>query len=331
MIRSSLRHPESSRTFLESAVPTLAAGFDCTRAHCLDREFPLDDWRLHEADLPFEISFRHDAEELLALVCVLIEHQSDTDPLLPLRLLYFAVEYWDRQWRAWEQLKAPRPRLRPILPLVLYTGPTVWGSNRALADLLGEPAVFHAFAPSWQPLFWNLADRTPEALLASGKEWLQTLAVVRAQPRDTAAFEAVFKETLGRLQNLYGRDHGRWYDLLRVMLTWALYRRAPHERKTLLAAAKASQAEVRLQQEVQLMGQTIAEALIEEGIAKGEAKGELRALRRSLRRLLEKQFGTLPEALVRRISELTDLECLDQAIVETPGLKSLDELHLEGA
>jgi len=38
----------------------------------------------------------------------------------------------------------------------------------------------------------------------------------------------------------------------------------------------------------------------------------------------------LPESVVRRISELTDLERLDQAIVETPSLKSLDELHLEG-
>ena len=61
-----------------------------------------------------------------------------------------------------------------MLPLVLYTGTTPWGSNRTLADLLGEPAAFHAFAPSWQPLFWNLADQTAEGLLASGEEWLQT-------------------------------------------------------------------------------------------------------------------------------------------------------------
>jgi hypothetical protein len=155
MIRNSLRHSEHLRTFLEEAVPTLAAGFDCSRAHLLEREFPLDDWRLREADLPFEIPYRYGTEESWALVCVLIEHQSDTDPLLPLRLLYFAVQYWDRQWRDWEQLSPPRPplRLRPVLPLVLYTGVRPWGSNRALIDRTGE------------------------------------------------AFEAVFKETLARLQS----------------------------------------------------------------------------------------------------------------------------------
>ena len=66
--------PETSehlRTFLEDAVPTLAADFDCARARLLDREFPLDDWRLREADLPFEIPYRQGSEELWAFVCVL--------------------------------------------------------------------------------------------------------------------------------------------------------------------------------------------------------------------------------------------------------------------
>src|SRR2546421_6612805 len=111
VIRESLHHPANLRAFLRRAVPTLADGFDCDRARLLDREFPLDDWRHREADLPFEIPYRAGAAELRALVVVLLEHQSDTDPLLPLRLLYFAVTYWDRQWPQWEQLARPRPPL----------------------------------------------------------------------------------------------------------------------------------------------------------------------------------------------------------------------------
>src|SRR5947209_16106842 len=211
-MRQSLQHPEHLRTFLLQAVPDLAGGFDCDRARLLDREFPLDDWRHREADLPFEIPYRVGAKELWALVVVLIEHQSDTDPLLPLRLLYFAVTYWDRQWRQWEQQPRPRPplRLNPVLPLVLYTGTTPWGSNRTLADLLGEPAAFHAFAPAWQPLFWNLADQTPEALLRSGAGWLQLMAVMRAERADAEAFLAVFAEAVRRLAALQGQDEVRW-------------------------------------------------------------------------------------------------------------------------
>ena len=43
-------------------------------------------------------------------------------------LLFFAVLYWDKQWREWQQLATPRPRLRlrPVLPIVLYTGAVPW-------------------------------------------------------------------------------------------------------------------------------------------------------------------------------------------------------------
>jgi hypothetical protein len=74
ILRQSLRHPANLQAFLEQAVPDLAAGFDCPQARLLEREFPLDDWRHREADLPFEIPYRYGTEAILALVCVLIEH-----------------------------------------------------------------------------------------------------------------------------------------------------------------------------------------------------------------------------------------------------------------
>jgi hypothetical protein len=50
MIRRSVRHPDNLRALLGRAVPDFATNFDCTRAHLLDREFPLDDWRHREAE-----------------------------------------------------------------------------------------------------------------------------------------------------------------------------------------------------------------------------------------------------------------------------------------
>lgn len=326
VIRQALQHPANLRAFLGQAVPELAEGFDCERARLLEREFPLDDWRRREADLPFEIPYRTGEEEFLALVCVLIEHQSDLDAVMPLRLLYFAVTYWDRQWRIWEQQPRPRAplRLSPVLPLVLYTGATPWESNRTLGDLLGEPKVFHGFAPSWQPLFWNLADQTPEGLLNSGEEWLQMLAVLRVQGEEAATFARVFTEALHQLEGLHGRDHVRWYDLMRIVLTWAMWRRPTLERETLLAAAQLAQADISRQREVQTMTQTIAEALYEEGIV----KGQLLNARTILRRLLTKRFQTLPEAVIQRIDATSDLERLQACIEQVSEMRTLDELRL---
>jgi hypothetical protein len=50
MMRASLQHAENLHAFLEQAVPDLAAGFDCTRARLLNREFPLEDWGRREAE-----------------------------------------------------------------------------------------------------------------------------------------------------------------------------------------------------------------------------------------------------------------------------------------
>src|SRR5262249_45709770 len=176
-----LRPPATRRASPPQAVPALADGFDCDRRRLLDREFPLDDWRRREADLPFEIPFRLGDDEVWALVYVLVEHQSAEDPAMPLRLLYFLVLYWERQWRVWEQRPAPKSALHlsPVLPLVLYTGAGPWENNRTLHDLLGEPAEFHGFVPQWGPLFWELSGHSAEDLLQSGDEWQQTLAVLR--------------------------------------------------------------------------------------------------------------------------------------------------------
>lgn len=332
VIRESLQHPASLREFLQAVVPHLAAGFDCERARLIARDFPMEDWRVREADLPFEIPYRTAEGERLALVCVLIEHQSDTDVLMPLRSLYFAVGYWDRQWRTWMELPPPRPplRLSPVLPIVLYTGPTPWGSNRTMADLLTEPRAFHVFAPVWEPLFWNLAERTPRDLLDSGSAWLEMLSVIRVERAEAAEFQAVFAEAIHRLAALQGREEVRWSDLLRIVLTYASWRRPPVERPTLEKIALETNPTRK--EEVRKMVQTIAEALIEEGHAKGHAEGHaegvLETNRENLRRLLLRKFPQLPEAILQRINACTDIERLKAALDRLLDLKSLDEFTL---
>jgi hypothetical protein len=326
MIRQALRHPANLRAFLRQAVPALAEGFDCDRARLLDREFPLDDWRRREADLPFEVPYRLGVEELAALVYVLIEHQSAEDPAMPLRLLYFVVLYWERQWRAWEQRAAPKPplRLSPVLPLVLYTGQGPWENNRTLHDLLGEPAEFHGFVPQWGPLFWQLADQNADVLLAGGDAWQETLAVLRAQSTEASAFERVYTEAIRRLEGLADQDHVRWYDLMRIILSWGAWRRPRAEQPALLAAAQAAQTNVHRQQEVVMIGKSWGETIWEEGVY----EGELRNARQVLRRVLEGRFGALPEAVVDRIESTRDVNRLNAAIVEGFQLDRPEDLQL---
>jgi len=126
--RDALRRPENLRDFLMDAVPKLAAGFDFERVKEVDPDFLLPDWRRREADLLFEIPYRSGTEECVALVCVLIEHQTKADPRMPLRTLLEIALYWDRQWRTWDkETPQEKPfRLNPVLPIVLHTGAHAW-------------------------------------------------------------------------------------------------------------------------------------------------------------------------------------------------------------
>ena len=170
-MRQSLQHADNLRALLRQVVPDLAEGFLCERARPLEREFLLGDWRRRESDVLIEIPYRSSTDEQTALVCILFEHLSGPDPRVPLRLLVYAVCYWERQWKAWEETKAPRPplRLTPILPIVLHTGQPTSNRHRQLSDLLSAPEAFHAFAPVWRPLFWDLAEQSSAVLLVLPK------------------------------------------------------------------------------------------------------------------------------------------------------------------
>jgi hypothetical protein len=342
MIRDTLHDPQHLRAFLRQVVPHLAENFDYTQVKAVEREFPRSDWHGREADLPFTIPYRWGDEQLLAIVCLLIEHQSDTDPLMPLRLLFFLVGYWERQWQEWEQSARPRAalRLHPVLPIVLYTAPVSWGSNRTVIDLLGEPEAFHVFAPRWEPLFWNLADRTPEQLLESQEDWLHALAVIRAQDEEGPRFQDIYGQAYVRIRSLGEQNLVRWDQLARMIYHWGHHCRPESEREALRTIAEASQTNPARRREIQQMGQTIAEALRTEGLNQGRAEGlnqgrtegrtegQIIGARTILRTLLEEKFGTLPDELLHRMETATDLSRLQHATRQAVRLEKLEDLQL---
>jgi hypothetical protein len=318
--RKSLEDRDNLRSFLKKALPDLADGFDYSRARPAPREFLLDDWRRREADLLFEIPYRDQDGERLTLVCILIEHQSKSDPRMPLRTLVYAVLYWDREWKAWEKAESPRPdfKLTPIVPIVLHTSPKPWSSARTFAELIAGPEVFRSFAPRWEPIFWELAGHSAGDLMNSRDAFLQLLAVVRAEDEDRQEFEAVYTEFLRQVEELYGTNRVRWYDLLRVVITWASWRRPEPEREHWLDVAQQMQIEQTHKREVEAMVRTIGEAMMEEA--------QSAYARKTLLFLGRESFGVPSEATEEAIKNIADLGRLDRMLKRIMRVKSWVEL-----
>lgn len=318
--RKVLQHPDNLRALLAEVVPDLAGGFDFARARLLPRDFLLDDWRGRESDLLFEIPYRAGAEDQTALVCVLVEHQSTADPRMPLRTLIYAVLYWERQWKEWEQAAGERPpfRLTPVVPIILHTATRRWGSARELAEMLAGPEAFRAFAPRWRPIFWELADHSSQELLNSQEAFLQLLAVARVEDEDATAFEAAFTEALRKLERLHGEDRVKWYDMLNAVLTWAWWRRPTQERPHWQAVAETIHNDADRKREVQAMGKTIAQAVIEEA--------QVAFARETLLQLGRKHIGEPSDEAEGAVNELADLNRLRRMIDRASDVDTWEEL-----
>jgi hypothetical protein len=341
-IRQLLADWRNLRDLLAEVVPDLAGRFDFERAEPVGQEFLMEDWRRREADLFFRIPFREaegpesGSEGVLppALVCVLVEHQSAPDPRMPLRTLLYAVLYCEREWKAWEDNHpAGEPlRLSPVLPVVFHTGGDPWRANRELRDLFSGPDAFRIFAPGWAPLFWDLAEQSPEALLAETSAWLKALAVVRGEREVWEAFDGALRATLRQLRAMDEGEAIRRHDLIWFVLSWAFRRRPREEWPAIVEAARASQTDPALQEAMVEMSETIQETWEQwamrtaaqrescgeargeaRGKAEGEAQGRTEEARRLTLRLLRARFGDLPAALVARIEQADPEWCEDLA------------------
>jgi len=305
VLRKTLQHPVNLKAFLEEVLKDLAKGFDCARAKLLPRDFLPEDWRGREADLLFEIPYQSGEGEQIALVCVLIEHQSRPDPRMPLRTLLYSVLYWEREWRNWETMATPRPefRMTPVVPIVLHTSPRTWTSPRTITDLLGGPAGFHLFAPRWEPLFWELANHSSQELLDSREAFFRLLAVARAEDLPAEEFEPIFVEAMRRLGKFHDTDRVLWSEMLSAVLTWACSRRTGVEKTHWQAVAESAQEDETRRKEMANMKKTIADAFMEEGAIK--------TLKRTILRQGQTRFGAPDENTLRFIDDIDNIDQLE--------------------
>jgi hypothetical protein len=328
VIRDALLTPDNLRTVMRRAVPSLADQLDYARREVVSPAFLLDDWRQRDADVLVRIPLLGQ-EGRSVFVCILVEHQSVPDPVMPLRLLTYAVLFWERQWREWEQAHdyAKPLRLTPVVPVVFHTGQRAWNTPTAIAELFDGPESLRVFAPQWATAMWDLSQDEPAALLASDEAFAQAMAVVRAERAESEAFAAVVTEALQRLSALTGRDPVHWQQLARLTLYWSILRRPRAEWEPILASLRRTHENAELEREVETMAEQLGLTWGEELFLKGESRGELRALRRNLRQLVTRKFGSVSDDLAQRIEE-ADLPALESALEQMLIVTSPDELRL---
>ena len=335
-IREALRDPQNLKELLEFVLgDKVVSQLDFDRVEYEDTGFLLPDLQEREADLLCRIPHRTRAREIH--VCILIEHQSEPEHGMSLRMLEYGVCYW-RQ--VWEQGPKDRTATLPaILPIVFFTGPKPWRHRRDLGELIQSPGFPSAQAPRWPIFYLNLAEHSVEELLSSRRAWHQAMAVVRAEhEKDVQRFAEVMGTAAHGIDKLANIDNDRHWRLLEFILRWATARRPDQEREFLYQAA-IHEVRPQHQEQIRHMSSKIrltfeeaselkAQQRYEEGKTEGKAEGELNRCRTLLRRLLEKRFGPLSKIVCDRIDASHDIEQLSTCIERAHDIASPDELAL---
>jgi hypothetical protein len=194
--------------------------------------------------------------------------------------------------------------------------------------MLGEPAAFHAFAPIWTPLFWELPMRSADELLSAEEAFLHVLAIVRVEDADQAEFERVFHEALKRIFATQETNHVRWADLIYFMIGWITHRRPAEDRTHLFQLAQDLATNSSRREEVKNMVQTYADVLLAEGERKGRIEGKLEGrvegklegklegqtmtARRLLVSLGKNKFGSADSVIEAAVDAIADVDRLER-------------------
>jgi hypothetical protein len=178
-------------------------------------------FRKRESDLVFTAPFdvKRGRRNRAITIYILIEHQSDPDPLMGFRMPFYMMLIWDKQRENWmKDHKSYRGfRFQPILPLVFYTGTKKWKSLDGLKERMEFAEAFEEFIPDPRLLFLNLKDTPPEVIVEQGGWFGWLMRVIQARQSDLSEFRAVVREATEQLETMPREQKNRWLDLVSFM------------------------------------------------------------------------------------------------------------------
>lgn len=311
-----LEDPGMLQDLLRVVEPELAERLDFTRAERVNRSFVPEDLQKLESDLIFSVPVRPGpvASRRPVWVYLLLEHQSKPDPLMPLRLLSYMVEIWRSQRREWADSRTParQRRLRPVIPLVFYTGRRTWRTPLRLADLLDVPTGLERFVPAWETLLLSLHGTSPDALTRFSSAVGYALRALQAEQSPREELEGVLREAMTGLEGLPEEQAGQWLRAAWFLVLMLYHRREQAEYTELgaLVEERARTSKFRLEEAIETMGRSMAQVVADQARAQ--------TLRQMLGQVLSKRFGGVP------VTVQSSLEGADSKTLEAWFSRALD-------
>jgi len=310
--RGLLITPENVRALVELVAEQIAAFLNFSQLTTLNRSFLSETLREQEADLVFRVPFRDPSlgEELL--IHILIEHQSSVDKQMGFRFLGYMYNLWLAEQQRWTEADVPTPqrRLRPILPILFYTGDTSWNLPLSPVSAIDVPEALTPFVPTFEVLLLDVKHTPAAELTQTGQPLGWLLTVLQKESASVEEITQALETALQHLETLQA-SHTQHHQAILYLASLVYHRRSPAERQTLIQVVDAYAPTM----EVETMLQSMAEVTYQQGIEQG-------ARRTSIENTLAILDTRFPDA---------DLQTLTPALEAIDDINRLKQLNIEAS
>ena len=262
-----LQQTENIQGLIEIIAKELVEYLDFSRLVIDKTSYITDILKTLESDLVFTIPFREEINSDELVVYILIEHQSTIDPTMGFRILNYMCQIWDSQRRELEASDIPKGkwRLRPILPIVYYTGAQRWKTPINLSSIVDVPDLLERFLPKFETLFLDVKETDPSDLMKSENPFGWLLKVLQDEQADEETLRRTLQEVLVHIESLDTLSDSHRKKLIVYLYHLIFFRRPGIERDDLYAFIETHTR----QEEITGMVMTSAEAFMQQGIEKG--------------------------------------------------------------
>lgn len=239
------------------------------------------------------------------------------------RVLFYMTQIWDVQRRDWQSNNIPKSqwRLRPIVPIVLYTGDQKWEALPSLSALMDLPDIFSRFVPKYDTLFLSVKETDTSDLTKTDHPFGWLLTVLQKEHASKEDISNALLEAVRRIDTLEPEKRDQWHRAIFYLYLLILHRRPDAEHDELKMLVHQQIQESSHKEEGEVMARSMAEYLFEQGQTKAKHEDILK--------LLQLRFASVPDTIANKITSIENLSQLETLFEKAATAQTLDEIDLD--
>ena len=315
------KQTEHLRGLVMFLAENIAEHLDFSQTKVENRSYLDNDLRDLMSDMVFTVPFRDASRTDDLTIYILIEHQSTVDRMMGLRFLSYMCQIWRDQVKALVNSKVPasQQHLRPILPIVFYTGERRWNIPVSLNAVMDVPEMMSPFVPTFDTLFLGVKDTDTDAFIQHNHPFGWLMTVAQKVEANEKSIEETLAQVLARLDTLSSEEAALHTHAMIYLSHLITAKRPDNEKDHLIQLIMTHNKDT----EVERILMTGAEALIQQGLE----QGEIQTKREVLLNLLGHRIGNIPDTVAKRVSRIRSHTRLDSLLEQAATAEKLDDIN----